>query len=108
MVMKNANSPEGRASALLVRRRGHDSLSSDVYSVILIENKYKMPSLSKATHDKPVLVATNGEDLGIQWSDTHTLSIVCAGCGIRPIDIIEKKAIVNTVKVAYIGFPMER
>jgi hypothetical protein len=104
-VIKNVRSPEGRVSALLVQRQGHDSLSSDVYYVILIDNRDKKPSLAKATHDKPILVATHGWDLGIQWSDPHTLSITCAGCGMRPIDIIEKKAIEDTVNVTYMGFP---
>jgi hypothetical protein len=104
-VMKKVNSPDGRVSALLVRRRGHQSLSADVYYVILIDNKDKKPSLPKATHDKPILVVTNGDDLEIQWSGSHTLSIVCADCGLRRIDIIEKKAIEDTVSVAYVGFP---
>jgi hypothetical protein len=104
-VMKNVNTLEGRVSALLVRRRGHDSLSSDVYYVILIDNQDKKPSLAKATQDKVILIATRGEDLQILWSAPHTLSITCAGCGIRPIDIIEKKAIKDTVNVTYVGFP---
>lgn len=104
-VIKNVNSPGGRVSALLVQRRGHDSLSSDVYYVILIDNQDKKPSLAKATHDKPILVATNGEDLQIRWSGPHTLSITCAGCGIRPIDILERKTIEDTVDVSYVGFP---
>jgi hypothetical protein len=105
-VMKNVNSPEGRVSALLVQRRGHDSLSSDVYYVILIDSNDKRPNLAKAFHDKPIMVATHGQDLGIQWSGPHTLSITCADCGMRSIDIMEKKAIEDAVNVTYIGFPI--
>jgi hypothetical protein len=104
-VIKNVSSPEGNVSALLVQRRGHDSLSSDVYYVILIDSRDKRPNLAKATHDKPILVATNGEDLQIRWSGPHTLSITCADCGMRPIDVIEKKTIEDTVNVTYMGFP---
>jgi hypothetical protein len=104
-VIKNAKSPDGDLSALLVQRRGHDSLSSDVYYVILTNSKREMQNLPKAIHDKPILVATHGQDLGVQWSGTNALSIICAGCGIRPIDIMNKKGSEGSVTITYVGFP---
>ena len=104
-VVRNAKSPNGDLSALLVQRRGHDSLSSDVYYVILTNGKNATPNLSKATHDKPILVATHGQDLGIQWSGSNALNIVCNGCGIRPIDIMDKRESADSVSITYIGFP---
>jgi hypothetical protein len=104
-VLKNARSPDGNLSAMLVQRRGHDSLSSDVYYVLLTNTESEMRNLSKATHDKPILVATHGQDLGVQWSGTNALSIVCAGCGMRPIDIMEKKGSDGSVNITYVGFP---
>jgi hypothetical protein len=104
-VVKSVKSPDGGLGALLVRRRGHDSLSSDVYYVILTNSKNETPNLSNATLDKPILVATHGQDLEVRWSGANTLSIVCAGCGIRPIDIMEKKGSEGSVGVIFVGFP---
>jgi hypothetical protein len=105
VVAKSVKSPDGALSVLLVRRRGHDSLSSDVYYVILANSKSQTPNLSKATHDEPILVATHGQDLGVQWSGVNALNIVCVDCGIRPIDIMEKKGSQGSVRIAYVGFP---
>jgi hypothetical protein len=105
MVIRSAKSPDGNLSALLVRRRGHDSLSSDVYYVVLTNGKGENPNLAKATHDKPILVATHGQDLELQWSGMNTLSIACADCGIRPIDVMEKKGSADSVSIKYVGFP---
>jgi len=104
-VVKSAKSPDGSLSALLVQRRGHGPLSSDVYYVIMTDNQHEMPNLSKATHDKPILVATHGQDLGVQWSGTNAMSIICASCGMRPIDIMEKKGSLGSVSITYLGFP---
>jgi hypothetical protein len=104
-VVTSAKAPDGNLSALLVQRRGHDSLSSDVYYVILADSRREMPSLSRATHDNPILVATHGQNVAIQWSGTNALSITCEGCGINPIDIMEKKESVDSVSVTYVGFP---
>lgn len=104
-VVKNAKSPDGSLSALLVQRRSHGPLSSDVYYVIVIDNQHEMPNLAKATHDKPILVATHGQDLGVQWSETKAMSIICASCGIRPVDIMEKRESLGSVNITYLGFP---
>ena len=109
-VLKKVNSPEVTVSALLVQRRGHDSLSSDVYYVVLLDSKDQKPSLAKATlvkafHGKPILVATNGEGLGIQWSGPYALSITCADCGMREIDMIERNEMDGAVRITYIGVP---
>jgi hypothetical protein len=103
-VVASAKAPDGNLSALLVQRRGHDSLSSDVYYVILADRP-EMPNLSRATHDNPILVATHGQNVGIQWSGANALSITCAGCGINPVDIMEKKEKVDSVSVTFVGFP---
>jgi hypothetical protein len=100
-----AKAPDGNLSALLVQRRGHDSLSSDVYYVILADSRREMPNLSRATHDHPILVTTHGQNLGIQWLGTNALRITCAGCGINPVDIMEKRENVDSVSVTYFGFP---
>ena len=104
-VVTSTKAPGGNLSALLVQRRSHDSLSSDVYYVILADSRREMPSLSRATHDNPILVATHGQKVGIQWLGTNALSITCADCGINPIDIMEKKGNVDSVSVTYVGFP---
>ena len=98
-VVTSAKAPDGNLSALLVQRRGHDSLSSDVYYVILADRP-EMPNLSRATQDNPILVATHGQNVGIQWSGANALSITCAGCGINPIDIMERKEKVDSVSVS--------
>ena len=104
-VVKNAKSPDGSQSALLVQRRSPGPLSSDVYYVIVIDNQHEMPNLAKATHDKPIFVATHGQDLGVQWSETKAMSIVCVSCGIRPIDIMQKEESFGSVNITYLGFP---
>jgi hypothetical protein len=103
-VIKSVKSPDGNSSALLVRRRGHDSLSSDVYYVILTSGNTKTANLSKSTRNDAILVATHGQGLGIQWSGNNTLNIVCADCGIRPIDIMEKKGSEGGFRIVYVGF----
>jgi hypothetical protein len=104
-VVISTKAPDGNLSALLVQRRGHDSLSSDVYYVILADSRREMPSLPRATHDNPILVATHSQNVGIQWLGANALSITCAGCEMNPTDIIEKKESVDSVSVTYIGFP---
>jgi hypothetical protein len=106
VVVRKAESPDGVLSALLVRRRGHDSLSSDVYYLILSHSGSGMlPNLPKAIHDRPILVVTHGQDLGVQWSGPNAMTIICASCGIRQIDIMEKKASDGSVSITYRGFP---
>jgi hypothetical protein len=104
-VVKSAKSPDGNLSALLVQRRAHGPLSSDVYYVIMTDNQHEIPNLSTATHDNPVLVATHGQDLGVHWSGANAMDIICARCGMRPIDIIEKKGSFGSVSITYLGFP---
>jgi hypothetical protein len=106
LVIREAKSPDGQQSALLVRRRGHDSLSADVYFVILSRDaKGLTPNLPKAVHDKPVLAVTNGEDLRLQWSGKDALTISCNKCGMRSIDINEKRDRDGSVVVTYEGLP---
>ena len=44
-VVKSAKSPDGNLSALLVQRRAHGPLSSDVYYVIMTDNQHEIPNL---------------------------------------------------------------
>lgn len=104
-ILKNVASPDNSFSAQLVRRRGHDSLSNDVYYVLLTKGDQPAPSLRRAIHDNPVLVATRAQDVVLKWSGPHTVVLVCESCGIKKIDVIERKEKWNSISVAYVGFP---
>jgi len=104
-ILKNVVSPDNSFSALLVRRRGHDSLSNDVYYALLAKGHQPIPSLRRAIHDNPVLVATRAQDIVLRWSGPNTVDLICERCGIEKIDVIEKREKWNSVNVVFIGFP---
>ena len=104
-IVRNVVSPDNALSALLVQRRGHDALSSDVYYVLLVNSHQPMPSLPRAIHDKPILVATHAHELVLKWSGPKRVDLICDSCGIKKIDVIEKNEKWDSVDVAYIGLP---
>jgi hypothetical protein len=68
-IVQNQKSPSGQLSALLVNRRGHDSLSSDVFYLVVVDANAKL-DLPQEIHKEPALVATHAEQLAIEWNGT--------------------------------------
>jgi hypothetical protein len=105
-IVRNVTSPDSALSALLVQRRGHDALSSDVYYVLLLDSHDVTPNLPRAIHDKPILVATHAQGLVLEWSGPRKIDLICDGCGITKIDVIERNEKRDSVDVGYVGFPI--
>lgn len=104
-IVRKVKSPDSAISALLVQRRGHDSLSSDVFYVVLVDHHHDTTDLPRAIHDKPILVATHGQEVELQWISAGRISVVCANCGIQKIDVIEKRDKWDSIAVTFVGFP---
>jgi hypothetical protein len=103
-IVQNERSPSGQLSALLVKRRGHDSLSSDVFYLLLVDANAKL-NLSHEIHKEPALVATHAEQLTVEWDGIAKITVRCSRCDLRPIDIIEERPTVRGVQIVFAGLP---
>ena len=105
-VLSSVKSPKSALSAMLVRRRSHEALTSDVYYVLVVDEGYNLSDLAKTAHsDDPVLVATSAETVRIRWVDDIHIELICDQCGITKIDVMEKKEKLKSIEIAYKGFP---
>jgi hypothetical protein len=107
-VLADVAAPDQSASALLVQRRGADSLSSDVYYVTISEKVPNASNISALARHNPVLVATHAEQLRLNWRTATELVVSCQACGLTKIDIIEKHEQSNRITVLFNGFPSGR
>jgi hypothetical protein len=104
-IITSTESPNGEFSGLLIQRRAHGPLSSDVYYVVLTDARQSMSTLSKLVHDKPLLVVTHGQDLTLQWSGPNSMKVTCANCGIEKLDVMERDERWRSVEITYLGIP---
>jgi hypothetical protein len=107
-IITSTESPNGEFSGLLIQRRAHGPLSSDVYYVVLTDTQQSMPTLSKLVHDKPLLVVTHGQDLTLQWSGANSMKVTCANCGIKKLDVMERNERWRSVEITYLGIPIPK
>lgn len=104
-VVRTAEPTGGISSALLVRRRAHDALSSDVYYVLIVDKDYRASTLAATVHSEPVLVATKAQGVLLEWLGPNDLAITCSKCGLNKIDVIERRTNWKSIRITYTGFP---
>lgn len=106
-VISSARSPDSSWSAALVRRIPPGALNNDIYYVILTTGKLPSDTSALFTQmdDSAVLMATRAERLQLQWQGGRELHVICARCGLEPIDVIRKRDHHGPVTVVFDGFP---
>ena len=106
-IVRQADSPNGPTSALLVERYYHAALSSNEFFLLVLP---RQQDTEKAVNDKNIgdlsaLVATSATKIQLRWQNNDTLLVVCEACGLEAIDISKKLDHVRSIKVIYQGFP---
>ena len=106
-IVTQAQSPNGKASALLVDRSYKAARVPDEFFVIVIGSDKKPEEAIAERHlgVSAVLVATWANKVRLRWQTDDVLIAVCESCGLEAINISKKEDHVGTITVLYEGFP---
>ncbi len=106
-VLEQATAPDGRSSAVLVRRFRPVALSHDAFYVVLIPSGKDPQEVinHEDLGDSAVLVATLASRVKLSWQQNSTLRVICDACGLEAIDIMTKRQSSGQTRVVFDGFP---
>ncbi len=106
-VVSQAQSPDGRSTALLVDRYLQAARVADGFFLIVIPAGQDAKEAVNARNigDTAVLVATSAEKVHLRWRDANTLLVICDSCGLNPINIAKKLGQAGATRIIYQGFP---
>jgi len=107
-VVRRAENPFSKTSALLIERSYKAALSNDQFYLILLSEGQ---DTNKAINDDGIadasaLVATLAGKVQLRWQYKDTLVVICDGCGLEAVDISKKLEHLGSTKIIYQGFPL--
>ena len=106
-VIRRADNPYRKASALLVERYYKAALGNDQFYLLVVADGQ---DANKAINDDSIaessaLVATLAGKVQLRWQDRDTLLVICDRCGLEAVDISKKLDNLGSTKIVYHGFP---
>ncbi len=106
-VTRSAAARSDVRSALLVRHVSRAALSSDTYKVAVAAGRppTAAAAVARLADTAFVLYATRAGTVELRWASDTALTVVCAGCGLEAVDVMERRDRLGPVRVAYEGFP---
>ncbi len=106
-VVAQAQSPDGRSSALLVDRHYAAARVPDEFFLIVILGTQSADEAMRAKHigDSAALVATWASKVQLRWQGNDVLLVSCDACGLEAINIAKKQDHIGSTKITYQGFP---
>jgi hypothetical protein len=103
--IRNAQWSESGQVAMLVERSDHQALSSDVYFVLIGNHLFSPRELRQAYHSPDVFFAAAADCLTLHWSDSHNLTVTCAGGSINRDHIEVQRRQSGDVNISYVNIP---
>jgi hypothetical protein len=106
-VVAQAQSPNGKWTAVLVDRFYKAALISDEFFLIVIpesQNPTEAMNARRIGNSSP-FVATSANKVQLRWQDDATLLVICDSCGLEAIDIEKRLNNVGSIKIIYQGVP---
>ena len=107
VLVTSVSNPEKSRNARLIKRVDHAALNNVIFYVD-IQTHGDPPGIHATTNGEltePALSATRAERLSLRWLSDSLLEIACLDCGVESVDVLESRARVHGVRIAYRGMP---
>lgn len=92
-----------RRVAVVAERADHETMSSNVYFVLIGDHVFSTTELRRAYHSGDAIFAATNDCLSVSWRDSHHLVLNCRNGRIDPAHIHVRKPTTGDIEISYVS-----